>query len=156
MAQGSSYLCLILFFLHQILHHLLDLKLKILWTTWISQRRKFENSWRSSATKTYQDTGCVNSSEVRLWNIHPPSVVIILLCAFLFGILNVYNVYWCLNSVSLCVISDLDELIRHGEWKTLASSTEMNATKTLPATSRPSPPAYTKEKGQGIFLTVAW
>ncbi|XP_018528084.1 centriolar and ciliogenesis-associated protein HYLS1 [Lates calcarifer] len=59
---------------------------------------------------------------------------------------------------------DLDELIRHGEWKTLASSTEMNATKTLPAASRQSPPAYTKEKvsrscfrgsGEGFFLHAA-
>ncbi|XP_067353778.1 centriolar and ciliogenesis-associated protein HYLS1 [Channa argus] len=47
---------------------------------------------------------------------------------------------------------DLDELIRHGEWKTLASPT---------STSQHSPPAYTKEKvsqcsikvsGEGFFL----
>uniref|UniRef100_A0A3Q0RWJ1 HYLS1 centriolar and ciliogenesis associated n=1 Tax=Amphilophus citrinellus TaxID=61819 RepID=A0A3Q0RWJ1_AMPCI len=42
---------------------------------------------------------------------------------------------------------DLDELIRRGEWKSLASSTQIN-TKSQTATSQPSPPAYTKEKGQ--------
>ncbi|KAJ4944428.1 hypothetical protein JOQ06_012972 [Pogonophryne albipinna] len=36
---------------------------------------------------------------------------------------------------------DLDELVRHGEWKTLAPSPQMN-----PSTSQPSPPAFTKEK----------
>ncbi|XP_042372587.1 hydrolethalus syndrome protein 1 isoform X2 [Plectropomus leopardus] len=36
---------------------------------------------------------------------------------------------------------DLDELVRHGEWDSLASSTQINA-----AASQPSPPAYTKEK----------
>uniref|UniRef100_UPI0037E93DE0 centriolar and ciliogenesis-associated protein HYLS1 n=1 Tax=Semicossyphus pulcher TaxID=241346 RepID=UPI0037E93DE0 len=47
---------------------------------------------------------------------------------------------------------DLDELIRHGEWKSLASPTQINSTKSLTATSRPSPPAYTKEKvGQSYF-----
>lgn len=40
---------------------------------------------------------------------------------------------------------DLDELIRRGEWKSLASSTQIN-TKSQTATSQPSPPAYTKEK----------
>lgn len=42
----------------------------ILWTIWISQKRKFKNNWRSWATKTSQNTGFVNSSKVRLWN-HP-------------------------------------------------------------------------------------
>ncbi|KAL3066338.1 hypothetical protein OYC64_016318 [Pagothenia borchgrevinki] len=36
---------------------------------------------------------------------------------------------------------DLDELVRHGKWKTLAPSPQMN-----PSTSQPSPPAFTKEK----------
>lgn len=41
---------------------------------------------------------------------------------------------------------DLDELIRHGEWKTLASPTQTNCTKVPTDTSQRSPPAYTKEK----------
>ncbi|XP_056228788.1 centriolar and ciliogenesis-associated protein HYLS1 isoform X2 [Seriola aureovittata] len=56
---------------------------------------------------------------------------------------------------------DLDGLIRHGEWKTFASSNQINSTENHPALSQPSPPAYTKEKvsqcnfkdsGQGFFL----
>ncbi|KAM6942376.1 centriolar and ciliogenesis-associated protein HYLS1 [Lycodopsis pacificus] len=51
---------------------------------------------------------------------------------------------------------DLDDLVRRGEWKSLASAPQMN-----PATSQPSPPAFTKEKvghcyfqssGEGFFL----
>nr|XP_019961978.1 PREDICTED: hydrolethalus syndrome protein 1 [Paralichthys olivaceus]XP_019961979.1 PREDICTED: hydrolethalus syndrome protein 1 [Paralichthys olivaceus] len=41
---------------------------------------------------------------------------------------------------------DLDELIRRGEWKTLASPTQTDVTRTHPASAQPSPPAYTKEK----------
>ncbi|KAM9362941.1 centriolar and ciliogenesis-associated protein HYLS1 [Symphorus nematophorus] len=41
---------------------------------------------------------------------------------------------------------DLDELIRHGEWTSLASPTQINCTKPQTAASQPSPPAYTKEK----------
>ncbi|XP_070712703.1 centriolar and ciliogenesis-associated protein HYLS1 [Pempheris klunzingeri] len=41
---------------------------------------------------------------------------------------------------------DLDELIRHGDWKSLASPTQINSTKSQAAKSQPSPPAYTKEK----------
>ncbi|XP_008282465.1 hydrolethalus syndrome protein 1 [Stegastes partitus] len=53
---------------------------------------------------------------------------------------------------------DLDELIRRGEWKSLASVPQIN---TKSQTSQPSPPAYTKEKvsqcyfkgsGEGFFL----
>ncbi|XP_044045490.1 hydrolethalus syndrome protein 1 isoform X2 [Siniperca chuatsi] len=56
---------------------------------------------------------------------------------------------------------DLDELIQHGEWKRLASPTQIDAAKFQTATSQPSPPAYTKEKvsqchfedsGEGFFL----
>nr|XP_046230846.1 hydrolethalus syndrome protein 1 isoform X2 [Scatophagus argus] len=51
---------------------------------------------------------------------------------------------------------DLDELIRHGEWSSLASPTQINSSKSPPATSQPSPPAYTKEKvsppSEGFFL----
>ncbi|XP_070771689.1 centriolar and ciliogenesis-associated protein HYLS1 isoform X2 [Enoplosus armatus] len=56
---------------------------------------------------------------------------------------------------------DLDELIRHVEWKSLASPPQINSTKCQRATSQPSPPAYTKEKvspcyfedsGEGFFL----
>uniref|UniRef100_A0A3Q1EV89 HYLS1 centriolar and ciliogenesis associated n=1 Tax=Acanthochromis polyacanthus TaxID=80966 RepID=A0A3Q1EV89_9TELE len=50
---------------------------------------------------------------------------------------------------------DLDELIRHGDWKSLASLPQIN-TRCQTDTSQPSPPAYTKEKGQssaeGFFL----
>uniref|UniRef100_A0A3B4XMH5 HYLS1 centriolar and ciliogenesis associated n=1 Tax=Seriola lalandi dorsalis TaxID=1841481 RepID=A0A3B4XMH5_SERLL len=46
---------------------------------------------------------------------------------------------------------DLDGLIRHGEWKTFASSNQINSTENHPALSQPSPPAYTKEKGQGTY-----
>ncbi|KAK9540727.1 hypothetical protein VZT92_003161 [Zoarces viviparus] len=51
---------------------------------------------------------------------------------------------------------DLDDLVRRGEWKSLVSAPQMN-----PATSQPSPPAFTKEKvghcyfqssGEGFFL----
>lgn len=51
---------------------------------------------------------------------------------------------------------DLNELVRHGEWKSPASSTQINDAK-----SQPSPPAYTKEKvsqcyfkgsGEGFYL----
>ncbi|KAK5865405.1 hypothetical protein PBY51_019681 [Eleginops maclovinus] len=49
---------------------------------------------------------------------------------------------------------DLDELVRHGEWKSLAPSPQIN-----PPTSQPSPPAFTKEKvsyckgsSEGFFL----
>uniref|UniRef100_A0A3Q2VPT0 HYLS1 centriolar and ciliogenesis associated n=1 Tax=Haplochromis burtoni TaxID=8153 RepID=A0A3Q2VPT0_HAPBU len=42
---------------------------------------------------------------------------------------------------------DLDELVRRGEWKGLSSSNEINA-KSQATTPQPSPPAYTKEKGQ--------
>ncbi|XP_029284220.1 hydrolethalus syndrome protein 1 [Cottoperca gobio] len=50
---------------------------------------------------------------------------------------------------------DLDELVRHGEWKSLASPAQINN-----ATSQPSPPAFTKEKvsrcsGDGFFLHAA-
>ncbi|XP_034998961.2 hydrolethalus syndrome protein 1 homolog isoform X3 [Hippoglossus stenolepis] len=41
---------------------------------------------------------------------------------------------------------DLDELIRRGEWKTLASPTRTDATEPHPAPAQPSPPPYTKEK----------
>lgn len=51
--------------------------------------------------------------------------------------------------VTLCVTSDLDELVRHGEWKSLASPAQLNPAKSQTATSQQSPPAYTKEKGQG-------
>lgn len=53
---------------------------------------------------------------------------------------------------------DLDELIRCGDWKTLASPTLTNSPTSTP---QPSPPAYTKEKisqcsikdsGEGFFL----
>lgn len=56
---------------------------------------------------------------------------------------------------------DLDELIQHGEWKSLVSPTQINSTKSQRATTQPSPPAYTKEKvsqcyfedsGKGFFL----
>lgn len=55
---------------------------------------------------------------------------------------------------------DLDELIRHGDWKSFASPTQINSTKSPTATSQPSPPAYTKEKvslchfedSEGFFL----
>ncbi|XP_071360943.1 centriolar and ciliogenesis-associated protein HYSL1 [Trachinotus anak] len=59
---------------------------------------------------------------------------------------------------------DLDELIRHGEWKIFASSNHINPTQTHPTTSQPSPPAYTKEKvsqyhfkdsAEGFFLHAA-
>uniref|UniRef100_A0A3P8S986 Centriolar and ciliogenesis-associated protein HYLS1 C-terminal domain-containing protein n=1 Tax=Amphiprion percula TaxID=161767 RepID=A0A3P8S986_AMPPE len=55
---------------------------------------------------------------------------------------------------------DLDELIRHGDWKSLASLPQIN-TRSQTATSQPSPPAYTKEKvsqcyfegsAEGFFL----
>ncbi|XP_034756975.1 hydrolethalus syndrome protein 1 isoform X3 [Etheostoma cragini] len=51
---------------------------------------------------------------------------------------------------------DLDELVRRGEWKSLASPAQIN-----PSKSQQSPPAYTKEKvsrcysegsGEGFFL----
>lgn len=51
-------------------------------------------------------------------------------------------------------MSDLEELVRREEWKSLASSTQINSDKSQVATSQPSPPAYTKEKGQGAYLTV--
>lgn len=148
---------------------LLDLKFKILWTIWISQKRKFKNNSHSWATKTYRNTGCMNLNEVRILNIRP------LISAFffcsLFGTLNVCVVHWCVltrdkqwwfpcfNSswrikATLCVLSDLDELIRHGDWKRFASPTQINSTKPPTATSQPSPPAYTKEKGRGTYLTV--
>lgn len=57
---------------------------------------------------------------------------------------------------------DLEELVRREEWKSLASSTQINSDKSQVATSQPSPPAYTKEKvsrqcyfkgsGEGFFL----
>ncbi|XP_028424268.1 hydrolethalus syndrome protein 1 [Perca flavescens] len=55
---------------------------------------------------------------------------------------------------------DLDELVRHGEWKSLASSSQINPAKSQTTTSQQSPPAYTKEKvsqcylpsGEGFFL----
>ncbi|XP_031155768.1 hydrolethalus syndrome protein 1 homolog isoform X4 [Sander lucioperca] len=56
---------------------------------------------------------------------------------------------------------DLDELVRHGEWKSLASPAQLNPAKSQTATSQQSPPAYTKEKvsqcylessGEGFFL----
>ncbi|XP_026216504.1 hydrolethalus syndrome protein 1 [Anabas testudineus] len=59
---------------------------------------------------------------------------------------------------------DLDELIRHREWKTLDSSTPSTSSKSPTATSQHSPPAYTKEKvsqcyikdsGEGFFLHAA-
>ncbi|XP_072239697.1 centriolar and ciliogenesis-associated protein HYLS1 [Leuresthes tenuis] len=55
---------------------------------------------------------------------------------------------------------DLDELIQQEEWKSLTSTTQLNA-KAQSATFQPSPPAYTKEKvsqcylegsGDGFFL----
>ncbi|XP_026160000.1 hydrolethalus syndrome protein 1 homolog [Mastacembelus armatus] len=59
---------------------------------------------------------------------------------------------------------DLDELIQHGEWKTLAPSTQRNSTVSPTAPSVQSPPAYVKEKvsqcnfkgsGEGFFLHAA-
>lgn len=46
-------------------------------------------------------------------------------------------------TAALCAMTDLDELIRHGELKNLTSPAQTAPT----ATSQPSPPAYTKEKG---------
>ncbi|XP_047433751.1 hydrolethalus syndrome protein 1 homolog isoform X4 [Mugil cephalus] len=55
---------------------------------------------------------------------------------------------------------DLDDLIRHGEWRSLAPSTRLNH-KTVTTTSQPSPPVFTKEKvgrcyiedtSEGFFL----
>lgn len=42
---------------------------------------------------------------------------------------------------------DLDELVRHGQWKKVAPAA-LISTKTPTATTQSSPPAYTKEKGQ--------
>ncbi|XP_038568342.1 hydrolethalus syndrome protein 1 isoform X1 [Micropterus salmoides] len=57
---------------------------------------------------------------------------------------------------------DLDDLIQHGEWKSLTSPTPINSTVNgQTASSRPSPPAFTKEKvsqhyfeesSEGFFL----
>lgn len=41
---------------------------------------------------------------------------------------------------------DLDELIRHGKWKSLTSSHHVNSTKSQTDAFQPSPPAFTKEK----------
>ncbi|XP_037546546.1 hydrolethalus syndrome protein 1 [Nematolebias whitei] len=55
---------------------------------------------------------------------------------------------------------DLDELVRHGQWKNVSPAT-LISTKTTTATTHSSPPAYTKEKvstsyfedsGKGFFL----
>ncbi|XP_069545554.1 centriolar and ciliogenesis-associated protein HYLS1 [Brachyistius frenatus] len=55
---------------------------------------------------------------------------------------------------------DLDELIRHGDWKSLASPNQIDTKSPMPS-SQPSPPAYVKEKvsqwnfegsGERIFL----
>ncbi|XP_051239637.1 centriolar and ciliogenesis-associated protein HYSL1 isoform X2 [Dicentrarchus labrax] len=50
---------------------------------------------------------------------------------------------------------DLDELIKHGEWKSLASPTRVNSNKPQAATSQPSPPAYTKERVSQCYLEDA-
>ncbi|XP_062285752.1 centriolar and ciliogenesis-associated protein HYLS1 [Scomber scombrus] len=56
---------------------------------------------------------------------------------------------------------DLDELIRHGKWKSLTSPPPVHSTKSHTAAFQPSLPAYTKEKvslsytdgpGEGFFL----
>ncbi|XP_034543961.1 hydrolethalus syndrome protein 1 homolog isoform X2 [Notolabrus celidotus] len=47
---------------------------------------------------------------------------------------------------------DLDELIQHGEWKSLTSPSQTNCDKPQAAASRPSPPAYTKEKVSQIYF----
>ncbi|CAJ1054140.1 hydrolethalus syndrome protein 1 homolog isoform X2 [Xyrichtys novacula] len=41
---------------------------------------------------------------------------------------------------------DLDDLIRHGEWKNLTSPPPINSSRSPTASSGPSPPAFTKEK----------
>ncbi|XP_074555381.1 centriolar and ciliogenesis-associated protein HYLS1 [Halichoeres trimaculatus] len=41
---------------------------------------------------------------------------------------------------------DLDELLQHGEWKSLTSPALLNSNKSQKAAAQPSPPAYTKEK----------
>lgn len=46
-------------------------------------------------------------------------------------------------------LTDLDELIQCGEWRNFASSTQINS-KSQMARSQQGPPAFTKEKGQGI------
>lgn len=54
---------------------------------------------------------------------------------------------------ALCLMSDLDELIQHGEWERLVSPTQTDFTKSQRATTQPSPPAFTKEKGQMSYST---
>ncbi|XP_054460363.1 centriolar and ciliogenesis-associated protein HYLS1 isoform X1 [Anoplopoma fimbria] len=52
---------------------------------------------------------------------------------------------------------DLDDLVRLGEWKSVASSTQINTAKSQIDTSQQGPPAFIKEKvghgcGEGFFL----
>lgn len=73
-------------------------------------------------------------------------------------VLNVGDLL-CFNSSSritavLCALIDLDELIQHGDLTNLTSPAQINSTKSPTARSQPSPPAYTKEKGGGLSLTV--
>lgn len=49
----------------------------------------------------------------------------------------------------MCILSDLDELIHHGQLKNLASATPVNIN-TQTGASQSGPRAYTKEKGESI------
>lgn len=48
----------------------------------------------------------------------------------------------------LRAMTDLDELIKHGDLKHLTSPAQISTAKFRTAMSQPSPPAYIKEKGQ--------
>lgn len=59
----------------------------------------------------------------------------------------------------VCALSDLDELLRHGEWGRLASAAQINSSSAQTGTcQRPqsqSPPAFTKEKGQDASSSLS-
>lgn len=118
-----------------------NIKLTTLWTTWTSQKKKFNSNWLFLAIRPYQNTGCWSLSKVILMS-HMSLLGRFWSCRYLCAEQENKSVVFL-----VCILSDLDDLIRHGQWKNLASPTPISIHAQTGA-SLSSLPAYTKEKGE--------